>query len=275
MHALNIVFATMQAANARANSKDQDMTELMKSIREMQTSGQSREEEANKLRREAEHKVTELEKSLAVTKGELNVFLSEKSVLKDTLESTKVERREALDNLKESKQKVDDLKAELNSTQSQLTLEVELRARSEQKEAEERNERIALSAQMVAMTKEQAHVETSLKEAKEGVEQEWRAQLKVQTEKYEEKEKELAQTRETIVGLRTEIEALKVSLAQEKSEAIAENAEEMSKLQAEINILKERLRVEEIKAITLNNNSEAKVQKLEKQLREGQVERRR
>jgi chromosome segregation ATPase len=251
------------------------MTELMKSIRDMQTSGQAREEEANKLRREAEHRVNELEKSLAVTKGELNVFLSEKSTLKDTLESTKAERREALDNLKDSKEKVDDLKDKLNSAQSQLTLEVELRARSEQKEAEERNERIALSAQMVAMTKEQAHMETTLTEAKEGVEQEWRSQLKAQTEKYEEKEKELAKSRETIIGLRAEIETLQISLAQEKSEAIAENAQEMSKLQAEINILKERMRAEEMRVAVLNNNSEAKVHKLESQIREGAAERRR
>ena len=63
------------------------MSELMKSIREMQSSGQNREEEANKLRREAEAKVAELEKTLAVTRGELNVFTHEKSSLKDSLET--------------------------------------------------------------------------------------------------------------------------------------------------------------------------------------------
>jgi kinesin family protein C1 len=267
--------ADSEAAVARATSKDKDMTELMKSINEMQASSKAREEEANESRRTAERKVGELEKSIATTKGELNVFNHERTTLKETLDTAKSERLAALQSLDEMKTKVDDMKTDLNATMSQLTLEKELRSRSEQKEREERNERIALSAQMVAMTKEHAQMETSLNEAKEVEESKWRKQLQAEDEKFKAKEQELIMTGETIAGLRGEIQALKESLQDEKSAAVAENAEHMSKLNAEINVLNEKLRMEEQKNEANGIASQEKVLKLEKQIRDGQAERRR
>lgn len=267
--------AESEASSSRAAAKDKDMSELMKSIREMQTSAQNREEEANQQRREAESKVSELETKLAVTKGELNVFTHEKSSLRENLEAAKKERGDALKSLEELKLKVDDLKTELNSTASSLTLEKELRSRSDQKEREERNERIALSAQMVAMTKEHAQMETQLNESKEVLEVKWRKQLEVQEEQYKKKEEECAECREAIVGLNGEIDALKISLQNEKSVAVAEAAGEMSKLTAEISILKERIRAEEVKALESGQASKLVVNSLEEQLMEGRAERRR
>lgn len=267
--------ADSEAAVARASAKDKDMTELMKSINEMQSSSKTREEQANDMRREAEKKVAELEKAVAVTKGELNVFNHERSTLKETLDTAKNERLAALKQLDEMKVQVDELKTDLNSTMSQLTLEKELRARSEQKEREERNERIALSAQMVAMTKEHAHMETSLNEAKEVEESKWRKELKQQEARFEAKEAELVKAGEVIAGLNGEIDALKEALQNEKSAAVAENAEEMSKLRAEIGVLHEKLKAEEYRNEASGLANQEKVLKLEKQLREGQAERRR
>ncbi len=267
--------ADSEAAVSRAASKDKDMTDLMKSINEMQASSKAREEEANNMRREAEKKVSELEKAVAVTKGELNVFNHERSTLKETLDTAKSERLAALKSLDDMKSQVDDIKTELNATQSQLTLEKELRSRSEQKEREERNERIALSAQMVAMTKEHAHMETSLNEAKEVEESKWRKELENQERKFEAKEQELVQAGERIAGLNGEIEALKEALLKEKSAAVAENAEEMSKLNAKINVLQEKLKAEEYRNEANGIASQEKVEKLEAQIREGQKERRR
>merc|ERR1712038_795837 len=258
--------ADSEAANARAESKDKDMSELMKSIREMQSSGQNREAEA---------KVAELEKTLAVTRGELNVFTHEKSSLKDSLETMKGEKADALEKLNELKEKMEVIKTDLNDTSSQLALEQELRSRSELKEREERNERIALSAQVVAMTKDHAQMEMQLNEAKDVLEAKWRKQLDSKDEIYQEKVDELEKTNEVIAGLHGEIEALKVSLENEKSVAVAESAKEMSKLSAEINVMKERIKMEEQKAMDSSAASEKKVVLLEQQIREGQAERRR
>jgi len=267
--------AESEASSSRAAAKDKDMTELMKSIREMQNSAQSREESANNQRREAETKVSELEKTLAVTRGELNVFTHEKSSLKENLDAAKQERNDALETLQKLKEQVDNLKTELNSTVSNLTLEKELRSRSDQKEREERNERIALSAQMVAMTKEHAQMETQLNEAKDVLDSKWRKQLEAHEGKFQSKEDELLESKENIVGLQGEIEALKLSLQNEKSVAVAEAAEEMGKLTSEISILKERIKAEEIKIMQNGQASEKKVAALENQIRQGQAERRR
>ena len=118
-------------------------------------------------------------------------------------------------------------------------------------------------------------MESHINDAKEVVEGKWRKQLEAQDELYHEKEDELAETRETVVGLHGEIDALKVSLQNEKSVAVNEAAEEASKLTAEINILKERIRAEEVKALKNGKASEKVVAGLEVQLREGQAERRR
>ena len=267
--------ADSEASSDRAASKDKDMTELMKSIQDIQSAGQRREEDANKQRRDAESKVSELEKTLAVTKGELNVFNHERSTLKDTLDGAKQERQKALDKLDGMKDQVDELKADLNSTMSQLTLEKELRARSEQKEREERNERIALSAQMVAMTKEHSSMETTLNESKDVLETKWRRQIEVEEDKLKDKQKELDGAKERLIGLKGEIEALKNALKDEKNIASAENAEEMGRLAAQIEIMKERLRSEENRSAALGHASESKVDSLEKTIREGQAERRR
>jgi len=233
------------------------------------------EEEANKQRREAEAKVSALETKLAVTKGELNVFTHEKSTLREDLEAARKDRTDALKSLEELKLRVDDIKTELNSTESNLTLEKELRARSDQKEREERNERIALSAQMVAMTKEHAQMETQLNEAKEVLEGKWKEKLEAQEEALKLKEQEIADTQEIIAGLKGEIDALKISLQNEKSVAVAEAAGKLSKLTAEINILKERIRAEEEKAVQ-NGEAAKKLQaSLEAQIQEGRAERRR
>ena len=267
--------ADSEAATSRAASKDKDMTDLMKSIQDIQSQAQKREEDANSQRKAAEAKVSELEKALAVTKGELNVFNHERSTLKDTLDSAKQERLAALKSLDDMKGTVDELKADLNSTMSQLTLEKELRARSEQKEREERNERIALSAQMVAMTKEHAQMETTLNESKDVMETKWRKEIEAETEKIAAKQKELDAANEKIVGLMGEIEQLKLALKDEKNAAHAENAQEMGKLASEIEILKERLRSEENRSKEMGMASESKVRELEETIREGQAERRR
>jgi kinesin family protein C1 len=264
-----------EAAEAKAKSKDQDMSELMKSITDVQSAGQLREEEANKMRREAEAKVSELEKTLATTRGELTVFTHEKGTLRENLDIAKQERADALASLDKVKEQMDKLKSELNSAKSQLTLEKELRARSDLKEREERNERIALSAQMMAMTKEHAQMETYLKENQDVVQSKFKKELDTQIKLVEEKELELQRSNERIVGLLGEIETLQSNLQNEKSVAVAECAQEMSKMSAEISIMKERMKVEEQKYANVNAQSQEKVLALEKQILEAQTERRR
>merc|ERR1719330_2114271 len=125
------------------------------------------------------------------------------------------------------------------------------------------------------MTKEHAQMESNLNDAKEVEESKWRKELENQQRKYEDKEKELVQAGETVVGLNGEIESLKITMQNEKSVAMNEVAAEETNLMAEIDVLKEKLKAEEYKNEANGIASQEKVAKLEAQIREGQKERRR
>jgi len=264
-----------QGANARAKAKDNDMIELMKSIKDIQNAGNSREENLNKVRREAEVKVNELEKSLATAEGTINLLSHEKSSLKESLDNMKQERDDAMKELNEVKKDYDDLKTSLNSEKSQLVLERELRIRSEQKEHEERSERIAISAQMVAMTKEYAQMEAQLKDASTFEEVKWRKMMEGQEEKLASKENELKLALEEQMALHVQIDALKQALQTEKTFAVADTTEEMSKLKGELLVLKERMKMDGEKIAAQDIANLRKIKELETQIQESQAERRR
>jgi chromosome segregation ATPase len=251
------------------------MTELMKSIKDIQSAGQNREENLNKVKREAEIKVHELEKSLATCEGTINLLTHEKSSLKQSLDTMKQERDSTIKELNDVKKDYDDLKNSLNSEKSQVTLERELRIRSEQKEYEERSERIALSAQMVAMTKEYAQMEAQLKDASTFEEVKWRKLMESQEEKLQSKENELNAALEQHMAYQVQIDALKQSLQTGKTVATAETAEEMSKLKGELRVLQERIKVEGEKTASLDIANMKKIKELETQIQESQAERRR
>ena len=247
----------------------------MKGLSDIQRSGQAREEEANKLRKDAESKAADLERSLVEAKGEIAMLTHEKSSLKENLDANKQELLEAdklMDNLK---REVDKMKSDVNNQMSKLQLEKELRARSDEKEQQERNERIALSAQMVAMTKDHAQIEAQLREANEALDCKWQEKLETQNHLFKLKDDELSEAMETIAGLEGEITSLKQALNEQKSIAHAKSAEEISRLKGEINVLKERMKLEEQRALSAGVASKEHVKKLESQIIECQSERRR
>ncbi len=249
--------------------------ELMKSIKDIQNAGQNREESSNKLRREAEVKVTELEKTLAVVQGNINLLTHEKLTLKENVDCLKQEREDAIKELIQVKKEYEELKNLFNDEKSQLNLERELRTRSEHKEHDERSERIALSAQMVAMTKEYAQMEAQLKDSKDILEAKWRKILELEEEKVRTKDNDLKVAQEELCALQVKIDELKQALHTEKNVALIEYAEEVSKLKGELLVLKERMKSDEEKIAAHDLVNAQKVEALEAQIREGQSERRR
>ena len=262
------------AAVERATSKDRDLSELMKSLGDIQRSGQAREEEANTQRKEAEGKVSDLERTLADTRGEISVLTHEKTALAESLAKAKEELEGADGSVKELKSQIDGFRSEISTQAAQLALEKELRTRSEQKESEERTERIALSAQMMAMTKQHALMEAQLNEANEILEAKWRKQFKAQEELIQQKEDALTESLETVTGLEGEIASLKEALSDKKSKQEAEHAEEISKLNGEIRRLEGRVKAEEEKLASAQEAFAKERADFESQLRDGAAERR-
>jgi len=262
------------AAVERATSKDRDLSELMKSLGDIQRSGQAREEEANTQRKDAEGKVSDLERTLADTRGEISVLTHEKTALAEIFAKAKEDLESADGSVKDLKNQIDGFRSEISSQSAQLALEKELRTRSEQKESEERTERIALSAQMMAMTKEHALMEAQLNEANEILEAKWRKQFNAQEETIQQKEEALSESLETVTALEGEIASLKEALNDKKSKQEAEHAEEISKLNGEIRRLEGRVKAEEEKIVAAQEAFAKERADFEAQLRDGAAERR-
>jgi kinesin family protein C1 len=263
------------AAVEKASAKDRDLSELMKSLGDIQRSGMEREETANKKRQEAEAQVTGLERSLVDTKGELTVLKHEKASIAEGLEKAKKDLDAAETSLKGIREQVDGYKSEISSQAADLKLEKELRTRSELKEVEERNERIAVGAQMVAMTKEHAVMQQQLNEANEVLEVKWRKKMEEKEAMVEAREAELVEAQDLITGLEGEIGSLKEALTHQKSAEAAQHAETVSKLNGEIHLLNAKIKAEEEKLPAARAEFAKERLELENQIREGAAERRR
>ena len=129
----------------------------------------------------------------------------------------------------------------------------ELRSCAEENELEERNEWIAYSAQMVAMTKDHAETGVLLKDKNETLERQWRERFESQRELCNQKEIDLIHVKEIVTGLDAEKKKLIDALNDMKRDTVG--IEEIGILNGEINMLKERLKAAELKVIEVSTAS--------------------
>jgi len=265
-----------EAASERADSTEKDMFELMRNLGDMQRSGEARESEANELRKRAEEKAALMERSLAEAKEKLAAIDVEQKTTQGTVESIKKELMESRDLIVEMKNREKLLKSDLNTAGAQLKVEQELRTRSEQKENEEKTERVAMSAQLMALTKDHARMEAHLAECNEAMELKWGEKLNEQTRICELKENQLGESQQKIAGLEGEIETLKMALKDVKGGMIegTDQTEQLRKLNGEIAATKEKLKLEEQRCIAIEERYKGRIKVLEEEIRKGQAERR-
>ena len=190
----------------------------------------------------------ELEKALASTKVELDSFVDQKATLENALETALAECKETLQSLKESKHIIDELdeylilkhlsrekeetalvdnysmteitklkmtverlELQLKFTQSNLTVEKELRNQFEQEKAKEHEKRITLSNDKAVTTQDQTALvmENHIKEIKEKMKSDWQDRFEKYKQRYIQKE----------LDLKAEVTRLKSSLRKEKDQA--------------------------------------------------------
>jgi len=264
-----------KAADERAAAAAKDTSDLAKALQGVQQSGQAREEEANKLRKEAEEKATEMERLYTDARHQISRLTDEKETLAVSLETTKSELAAAEETIQGLKDEIAEQKTAMSSHTSQVEVEKELRARAEHNAEEERRERKATSAQMVAMTSEHAKAEAQWLEASQSTERELQGQLDAQARTLKEKEEEIRSAKEVISSLEGERNSLKTALNEERTMAEARNVEEVSRLKGEVNLLNKRLEDEEERAKEEGVVTKSQLLDLEEQLRESQAERKR
>jgi len=252
----------------RAATKDKDMSELMKSISDIQRTAQDREQGVHQLRKDAEDRALESEKTVL----SLNV---ENQSLEKALEETKAQCATHENTIQELQQHLSESKVESTQYTSQLQLERDLRARSEEKEKEEHNERVALSAQMLAMTKEHSQAETQIRGDMEKLEVSWSEKHAAAVRESAEKDEKLNECREEITTLIAKQASLQQALSEQKTALDASKEEEIGRLKGEITVLQEKLKLEVENLESVGIVSAQRVRELEETVRKSENERKR
>jgi len=266
-----------EIASERAISKDKDMSDLMRTIGSIQRAGEEREAKAQELQKQAESKAALLESSLVSIKAEHASLDSEMKKLQENTEHYKKELLRAEEYILELKGREKIMKSDLNMAGAQLKVEKGLRTRSEQKEKEERTERIAMAAQLMAMAQDHARMEQHLKEADEVLERKWSDKMTEQKKLYDMRGNELGESHQTIAGLEGEIQALKQALNDhENGVLVSKNqTQELSQLKGEIIAAREKLKFEEERFRSVEKKYEQTVKELEAEIEQAEAERRR
>ena len=264
-----------KAAEERAAAKDRDLSELAKGLQQMQQSGLAREEEEKELRKTAEEKASDMERLYTEARHDISVIETEKCSLAKLLETTKSSLANAENVIRKIKDDIAQQKAAAASLRSQIDVEKELRIRAEEVADEERRERVAASAQMVAMTQESAMAEAAWIERSHSTEKQLRQQNKCQESALKDIEAELGKAKEAVSSLKGERESLKRALNEEQNSAQTRNVEEVGRLMVEISALKKRLEAEEERESKAGDVTRTRLLLLEEQLRESQAERNR
>lgn len=258
----------LQSAMERSVAKDKDFSELMKSVSDIQRTAQEREREVNRLRKVAEDRATEAEKKV------LSLDLENQSLGK-ALDEVKTACLARDNTIQELQTQLSDSKVNSAQFTSQIQLERDLRARSEEKEKEERNERIAISSQMLAMTKEHSKMETQLHDEMKKLDESWEERYAAAMTESVRKDEKLSECREKITSLLAETVSLKQSLSEQKTALDASKEEEIGRLNAEITVLQERMKSEVEKMQSVGDVSKQRVIELEESIRKSEAERKR
>jgi chromosome segregation ATPase len=244
------------------------MTELMRSVGDIQRTGHEREQEmANRLAL-AESQVVECREkilSLGYEKKSLEEAL-------DAVKSTCSAHEFTINNLRKE---ISESKLGSAHHESQLQLERDMRSKAEEKANEERAERIALAAQLNAQLREHVQSEKQLRESMESMRRNMTDQIHLLGQENENKDGEIKKCNEVIAGLKAHQLSLKQSLSEQKSMLDASKEEEIGRLKGEIANLESRLTSEVRNLQSAGVASEAKVQELEAIIQQGLLERKR
>ncbi|GMH96701.1 hypothetical protein TrST_g5295 [Triparma strigata] len=271
---LTTALRDLDVAKISADEKEKNFTQLMMSIGEIQNSGQRREDEQKERTIKAELKLEESEKIVAASASTIATLTAEKTSLESSLSIAQEALKEANTTLAEVKAELASFKSDSSGLEAQLSLEKELRSRAEEKEKEEKNERIAVSAQMMAMTTEMTTKEAQIREEGEKKERELESKIVELQAKLEEKSTLCEERGEQIRGLESEKQSLREAMQSQEFQHAGASAEEIARLKGEVEVLKEKCRNAELRSAAFGEKSAEDVRELEDQLTKMKTERR-
>lgn len=153
-------------------------------------------------------------------------------------------------------------------------MEKELRSRAEEKELEEKNERVAVSAQMMAMSTEHTTKINQMDHEMSALRAEHEHAAADVSRKLEGALHEAKEANERLRGVESERDSLNEALSSQKSATDKESAALVSSLRGEVELLRERLKNSEMRTAAFGEKSADDVKLLEEQLTKMKLERR-
>jgi chromosome segregation ATPase len=248
--------------------KERGMTELMKSVGDIQRSGQDREHDLTNRLALAESQVVECrEKILALC--------YEKKSLEEALEAAKSACSVHEITIASLRKEISDSRLGSAQHESALQLERDCLTKAEEKASEERAKRVALAAKLNAQLQEHGESEKQLRESLESMRRNTSEQIRLLNEENQNKDDEIQKCTEVIAGLEAYQLSLKKSLSEQRSVWEKSKEEEIGRLKEEIDDLKSRLTSEVRNLQSAGMVNATKIQELEAILRQSALERKR
>lgn len=219
------------------------MSELMRNLSEIQRSSELREQESRAARDDAQARAIQAEQLLANIQNEASVLRNEKLNLQEACRRGEEQTEKYV-------------------------------AKAEQARQDEKNERVALAAHIVALTREQKTKEdemkaihvASIKQLNQTIDE-----IKVDLS---ESEQCLSDAKEKITKVEEERNNLRNTLKEKNSLADSANVDEIGRMRGEIEVLKERLNIALERENDVEVTNKDQLHFLQLKLREGEAERR-
>jgi len=262
----------LENIQATVEEKNKELSMALKYFADMQRSAQEREGELRQAGKDGEERVLRAEAKAAELEGEVGRLRTEVAASAGEAAALKVELAAKREELKTQASADLEARAALQEVRASLAVEKELRARAEGKEAEERQERVAANAQLLAM--QQAHAVEMEGQRAEKVEA-----LKESERRAQEGEaervlllKENRDAQEAALTLESELKTLRRALGE--AESRSEQLQELAQVSGEAEVLRHRLLEADKDREMGAKKYRQQVAELEKAVLEGEVQRR-
>lgn len=258
------------------NRKDTEIMDLMEKSWTFHKRSQDAMEQATKSQVLAESRAIKAERDMDVASSEKDRLNREVDELRNSLEEWKHKLDDATRDSEELRGELRRRSDEVMELIAQRQIDSELRSRAERMESEERAERIAISAQMIAMSRENAMSERNLRIELDKKDEEWLDKVGSMELKHDEEKEERGYT----AGLERECEELKLALKSRVVRDDEENCEnekriiEIARLRGEVETLEARIKQDASAKAQSNQNYENTLSMLEDKVHALQSERR-
>ncbi len=264
--------AKLESVRGSMEEKDKELSMALKSFADMQRSAQEREGELRQASKDGEERVARAEARATELEAEVGRLRTDVAASAGETAALKVELTAKREELKAQVSADQETRAALQESRASLAVEKELRARAEGKEAEERQERVAANAQLLAMQQAHAVEMEGQRAEKTKALQDWEHKVHAAEQERETLLKEIRDAQEAALTFESELKTLRRAL--EDAESRTEQLQELAQISGEAEVLRHRL-VEADKDREMGaEKSRQQIAELEKAVLDGEVQRR-